>query len=43
MYKYADPVRGEIYDPLVIAPPVVANVENKDYIFNSARAQQGNA
>ena len=40
IYKLVDPVRGEVYQPLVIAPPVTANIENKDYIFNSARPQQ---
>jgi LmbE family N-acetylglucosaminyl deacetylase len=38
-YKHVDPARGELYDPLVIAPPVTANIEAKDYIFNSKQAQ----
>jgi LmbE family N-acetylglucosaminyl deacetylase len=35
VYKFVDPVRGEVYQPLTITPPVTANVESKDYIFNS--------
>lgn len=39
MYKYVDPAKGEIYQPLVIAPPVTANVVNKDYVFNTQKPQ----
>jgi LmbE family N-acetylglucosaminyl deacetylase len=38
-YKHVDPARGELYDPLVIAPPVTANIADKDYIFNSKQPQ----
>ncbi len=38
-YKYVNPARGELYDPLIIAPPVTANIQNKVYIFNSQQAQ----
>ncbi|WP_158990736.1 PIG-L family deacetylase [Mucilaginibacter sp. L196] len=38
-YKHVDPARGELYEPLVIAPPVTANVSDKDYIFNSNKSQ----
>src|ERR1700743_3637627 len=38
-YKYVDPVRGEVYQPIEIAPPVTANIEGKDYIFNTAQPQ----
>lgn len=41
-YKYVDPVRGEVYEPVTIAPPVTANVEGKDYIFNSSHPQTVN-
>jgi LmbE family N-acetylglucosaminyl deacetylase len=34
MYKYVDPARGEIYQPVEITPPVTANVANKVYIFS---------
>ncbi|MGN8067405.1 PIG-L family deacetylase [Mucilaginibacter sp. SG564] len=40
LYKYVDPVRGEVYQPLEITPPVTANIENQDYIFNSQQEQQ---
>jgi LmbE family N-acetylglucosaminyl deacetylase len=39
MYKYVDPAKGEIYEPVAITPPVTANVVNKDYIFNTQQAQ----
>ncbi|KAA2242493.1 PIG-L family deacetylase [Chitinophaga agrisoli] len=38
-YKHTDPVRGELYDPLVIAPPVVANLANQVFIFTEKKAQ----
>ena len=38
-YKYVDPARGEIYQPLIIAPQVSAHLVNKNYIFNSTQAQ----
>jgi LmbE family N-acetylglucosaminyl deacetylase len=38
-FKYTDPARGELYEPLVVAPPVTANIEDKDYIFNSNQPQ----
>lgn len=38
-YKYVDPARGEIYQPLIIAPAVTANIVNKDYIFNTKQPQ----
>ena len=39
MYKYVDPAKGEIYQPIEIAPPVTANIENKDYVFNAQKSQ----
>jgi len=39
MYKYVDPAKGEIYQPVEITPPVTANIESKDYIFNTAQSQ----
>lgn len=38
-YKYTDPVKGEIYQPLIIAPPVVADIANQVYIFTDTKAQ----
>ncbi|HMI05079.1 MAG TPA: PIG-L family deacetylase [Pedobacter sp.] len=34
VYKYTDQVRGEIYQPLVIAPPVTATPADRSFIFN---------
>jgi LmbE family N-acetylglucosaminyl deacetylase len=34
VYKYTDQVRGEIYQPLVIAPPVTATPGDRSFVFN---------
>ncbi len=34
VYKYTDPIRGELYQPLVLAPQVTATLSKKAYIFN---------
>jgi LmbE family N-acetylglucosaminyl deacetylase len=39
MYKYVDPAKGEIYQPVEITPPVTANIAAKDYLFNSQQPQ----
>ncbi|WP_158825615.1 PIG-L family deacetylase [Mucilaginibacter lacusdianchii] len=39
VYKYVDPVRGEVYQPIEIAPPVTANIDNKVYVFNTKQPQ----
>jgi len=33
VYKYTDQVRGEIYQPLIIAPPITAGIADKAYVF----------
>lgn len=33
-YKYTDPTKGELYQPLVIAPTVTATLSQKAFIFN---------
>nr|WP_294949919.1 PIG-L family deacetylase [uncultured Mucilaginibacter sp.] len=38
-FKYVDPARGEIYQPLEIAPPVTANVVEKVYVYNGGVPQ----
>ncbi|MGN6179625.1 MAG: PIG-L family deacetylase [Mucilaginibacter sp.] len=38
-YKHTDPARGELYEPLVVAPPVTANITDKNYIFKSRQPQ----
>ncbi len=40
MYKYVNPARGELYQPVEIAPPVTINPENKVYVFNTAQPQK---
>lgn len=42
VYKFTDQVRGEIYQPLVIAPPVTATIADKAYVFegNTPKAIQ---
>nr|WP_067053428.1 PIG-L family deacetylase [Mucilaginibacter sp. L294] len=39
MFKYVDPARGEIYQPLEIAPPVTANIAEKVYIYSNTQPQ----
>ncbi len=33
VYKFTDPVRGEVYQPIVSAPPITATIADKAYIF----------
>lgn len=33
VYKFVDQVRGEVYQPLVIAPPVTATLSDNSFIF----------
>ncbi|MBB5396786.1 PIG-L family deacetylase [Mucilaginibacter sp. AK015] len=39
VYKYVDPARGEIYQPLEITPPVTANIAEKAYVYNNTQPQ----
>lgn len=34
VYKYTDQVKGEIYEPLIITPPITVNLENDVTLFN---------
>lgn len=38
-YKSTDPIRGEVYQNLVIAPPVTATMSDKAYLFSGNTAQ----
>ncbi|HEY0272105.1 MAG TPA: PIG-L family deacetylase [Chitinophaga sp.] len=38
-YKYTDPVKGEIYQPLVVAPPITGNLDNRVLIFANGGTQ----
>jgi LmbE family N-acetylglucosaminyl deacetylase len=35
VYKYTNPARGEIYQPLIVAPPITATLKEKAYVFNN--------
>ena len=39
VYKYTDPVKGELYQPLVVAPPVTATLAEKAFVFNNNTAK----
>jgi len=34
VYKYTDQVRGEVYQPLIVAPAVTASIADKAYVFS---------
>jgi LmbE family N-acetylglucosaminyl deacetylase len=34
VYKSTDPVRGEVYQSIVVAPPVTATIAEQAYVFN---------
>lgn len=36
VYKYTDPVKGEIYRPFEILPPVTVNIPEKVFVFSDA-------
>lgn len=38
-YKHTDPVKGEIYQPLVVAPPITGNLDNRVIIFANGGTQ----
>ncbi|MDB5019947.1 MAG: LmbE family protein [Pedobacter sp.] len=35
IYKFTDPARGEIYQPLVVGPPITATINEGAYVFNN--------
>ncbi|MGB3074200.1 MAG: PIG-L family deacetylase, partial [Chitinophagales bacterium] len=39
VYKSVDPVRGEVYRPLEVSPPITATIEASTYIFNSVQSR----
>ncbi len=39
VYKYTDPVKGEIYRPLEILPPATVNIPEKVFVFTDATAK----
>lgn len=40
VYKYTDPVRGELYQPLAITPPVTATINTKAFVFNEQKSKK---
>lgn len=40
VYKYANPAIGEIYQPIVVAPPITATLKEKAYVFNNQGARK---
>ncbi|MBA2610557.1 MAG: PIG-L family deacetylase [Bacteroidetes bacterium] len=36
VYKYTDPVKGEIYRPFEVLPPVTVNISEKVFVFSDA-------
>ena len=39
IFKFTDPVRGEVYQPLVIAPPVTATFQENAFLFNGQESK----
>src|ERR1700749_1618880 len=35
VYKYTDPVKGEVYRPFEVLPPATVNISDKVFVFNS--------
>ncbi|PIB35558.1 LmbE family protein [Reichenbachiella sp. 5M10] len=42
VYKISDPVEGEVYKPVVIAPPVFANIEGQVIVFSEGKEKEVN-
>lgn len=42
VYKHTDPVKGELYQPLVIAPPVTATMTEKSFLFSNNTSKKIN-
>jgi len=36
VYKHVDPAKGELYQPLTIAPPITATIAGKNYIYKTS-------
>lgn len=39
VYKFTDPAKGEIYQPLVVAPPVTATLSEKAFVFKDGESR----
>ena len=40
VYKYTDPVKGEVYRPFEILPPATINISDQVYVFSSATPKE---
>jgi len=40
VYKWTDPVKGELYRPVEVVPPVVVTVQNGTWIFSSSAPKE---
>jgi LmbE family N-acetylglucosaminyl deacetylase len=40
VYKYTDPVKGEVYRPFEILPPVTLNISDKVFAFSSLKPKE---
>ena len=40
LYKYTDPVRGEVYENIVVTPQVTANIKDEVYVFTDEKTQE---
>lgn len=39
VYKYTDPVKGEVYRPLEVLPPATVNIAEQSYVFGDTTPQ----
>ena len=39
IYKFTDPARGEIYQPLIVGPPVTATLNETAFVFNDSEVK----
>jgi hypothetical protein len=40
VYKFTDPVRGEVYQPLEVAPPITVTIDKNLYLFSSNQVRE---
>ncbi|WP_207533210.1 PIG-L family deacetylase [Desertivirga arenae] len=40
VYKFTDPIRGEIYRNLEVSPPVISEIQNSQYLFSDNKSRE---
>jgi len=40
VYKFTDPIRGEIYRSLEVTPPVISEIQSTQYLFTDAKPKE---